>query len=146
LSGILSPADAMIVREVGRPRAIAFGGGSVGCIAKSTTIDYVDAPPQTERSAMAVVAKRKEHPLSMRLPEADIALIDRAAMIRGRSRTEFVRDAAVRAAEEVIMDTAPIRMSEEGFGAFMKAISGPPTPVPAMVELLKRPPPWRSGR
>ena len=40
---------------------------------------------------------RKEHPLSMRLPDADIAIIDRAARLRGRSRTEFVRDAAVRA-------------------------------------------------
>ena len=42
--------------------------------------------------------KKKEHPLSMRLPEADIAIIDRAAGMRGRSRTDFVRDAAVRAA------------------------------------------------
>ena len=34
--------------------------------------------------------KRKEHPLSMRLPETDIAIIDRAATLRGRSRTDFV--------------------------------------------------------
>jgi hypothetical protein len=40
----------------------------------------------------------------MRLPEADIAKIDRAAMLRGRSRTDFVREAAVRAAEEVPME------------------------------------------
>ncbi|OYV41922.1 MAG: hypothetical protein B7Z75_14715 [Acidocella sp. 20-57-95] len=44
-------------------------------------------------------AKRKDHPLSMRLPEGDIAIIDRAADLRGRSRTDFVREAAVRAAE-----------------------------------------------
>ncbi len=36
----------------------------------------------------------------MRLPEADIAMIDRAAGLRGRSRTDLVRDAAVRAAED----------------------------------------------
>ena len=42
---------------------------------------------------MTRAAERKEHPLSMRLPEADIAMIDRAAGLRGRSRTEFVRDA-----------------------------------------------------
>jgi uncharacterized protein (DUF1778 family) len=59
--------------------------------------------------------KRKDHPLSMRLPEADIAIIDRAANLRGRSRTDFVRDAAVRAAEEVVMETAPIRMSPAAF-------------------------------
>ena len=48
---------------------------------------------------MPRTAKRKEHPLSMRLPEADIAIIDRAASLRGRSRTDFVREAAVRAAQ-----------------------------------------------
>ena len=31
---------------------------------------------------------RKDHPISMRLPESDLALIDRAARLRGRSRTE----------------------------------------------------------
>ena len=56
---------------------------------------------------MPRVVKRKEHPLSMRLPETDIAIIDRAASLRGRSRTDFVREAAVRAAEDVLMETAP---------------------------------------
>ena len=32
---------------------------------------------------MSRVVKRKEHPLSMRPPEADIAVIDRAATLRG---------------------------------------------------------------
>jgi uncharacterized protein (DUF1778 family) len=41
---------------------------------------------------MRRAVERKEHPLSMRLPEADIAIIDRAATLRGRSRTDFVRD------------------------------------------------------
>jgi len=47
---------------------------------------------------------RKHHPLSMRLPEADIAVIDRAAGLRGRSRTDFIREAAVQAAEATIID------------------------------------------
>lgn len=88
--------------------------------------------------------QRKEHPLSMRLPDTDIAIIDRAARLRGRSRTDFVRDAAVRAAEEVLMETIPIRMSVEGFDVFIAAISGPPTPVPEMVELFCRNAPWES--
>jgi uncharacterized protein (DUF1778 family) len=88
--------------------------------------------------------ERKEHPLSMRLPETDIAIIDRAATLRGRSRTEFVRDAAVRAAEDVLMETAPIRMSPAGFKAFMAALSGPATAVPEMVELFRRVAPWET--
>jgi uncharacterized protein (DUF1778 family) len=88
---------------------------------------------------------RKEHPLSMRLPEADIAIIDRAATLRGRSRTDFVRDAAVRAAEDVLMETVPIRMSSAGFKAFMTALSGPATTVPEMVELFRRAAPWETS-
>ncbi len=93
---------------------------------------------------MATTAERKEHPISMRLPEADITMIDRAASLRGRSRTDFVRDAAVRAAEEVLMEHRLIRMSPEGFADFMAALSGPATPVSAMVELAKRPSPWEA--
>jgi uncharacterized protein (DUF1778 family) len=85
---------------------------------------------------------RKSYPLSMRLPEADIAIIDRAARLRGRSRTQFVRDAAVRAAEEAVMEERPIRMSPEDFEAFVAMLEQPPEAVPAMVELFRRRAPW----
>ena len=87
-------------------------------------------------------AARKEYPLSMRLPSADISLIDRAAALRGRSRTDFVRDAAVRAAEEVVMDNLPIRMSKKGFAAFTSALAAPARPVRELVAALKRRAPW----
>ena len=93
---------------------------------------------------MTRVVKRKEHPLSMRLPEADIAIIDRAASLRGRSRTDFVREAAVRAAEDVLMETTPIRMSAAGFKAFLDAVSQTGRPVPEMVELFQRSSPWEA--
>lgn len=94
---------------------------------------------------MTRAVRRKEHPLSMRLPESDIAIIDRAASLRGRSRTDFVRDAAVRAAEDVLMETAPIRMSAAGFKAFVTALSGPGKPVTEMVELFRRSAPWEAS-
>ncbi|MBZ9762020.1 DUF1778 domain-containing protein [Mesorhizobium sp. CA8] len=94
---------------------------------------------------MAATVERKEYPISMRLPEADVAMIDRAASLRGRSRTDFVRDAAVRAAEDVLMDNRLVRMSPEGFAEFMEVLSAPAAPVPDMVELAKRPAPWEAG-
>jgi uncharacterized protein (DUF1778 family) len=89
-------------------------------------------------------AARKDHPLAMRLPEADLAIIDRAAHLRGRSRTDFVREAAVRAAEEVILDAAMIRMGPEGFAAFMEAVSAPAALVPELVDVFKRKAPWEA--
>jgi len=52
---------------------------------------------------MVAKAHRKDHPLSMRLPDADLALIDRAAGL--------------------------VRMSAEGFEAFMAAMAAPAEPV-----------------
>jgi uncharacterized protein (DUF1778 family) len=89
--------------------------------------------------------ERKDYPLAMRLPEGDLAIIDRAASLRGRSRTDFVREAAVRAAEEVLMESTLVKMSAKGFEAFVQAVSGPATPVPEMVELLSRSAPWEIG-
>ncbi len=89
--------------------------------------------------------RKKEHPLSMRLPETDIAIIDRAAGLRGRSRTDFVREAAVRAAEEVLMEHTLVRMSPKGYDAFLSAIAGRAKAVPEMVALLGRKPPWETA-
>jgi uncharacterized protein (DUF1778 family) len=94
---------------------------------------------------MPRAAQRKDHPLSMRLPDADLAIIDRAAQLRGRSRTEFMRDAAVRAAEEAIMDTNLLRVSPEAFDAFVAMLDAPAKPVPALTELLRRPAPWEAA-
>ena len=91
---------------------------------------------------MAHPQNRKEQPLSMRFIEADIAIIDRAARLRGRSRTDFVRDAAVRAAEETLMETGPIRMSQDGFEAFLAALDAPAQPVAPLVDVLRRKAPW----
>ncbi len=94
---------------------------------------------------MSRPAHRKVYPLSMRLPEADVAVIDRAAALRGRSRTDFVREAAVRAAEAALLENGPLRMSEKGFAAFMAAISAPAEAAPEMVAALKRRAPWDSS-
>lgn len=94
---------------------------------------------------MTAAAERKEYPISMRLPEADVAMIDRAATLRGRSRTDFVRDAAVRAAEEVVLENRLVRMSAEGFAEFLNVLSQPAAQVPEIVELAKRPAPWEPG-
>lgn len=78
----------------------------------------------------------------MRLPDADIAIIDCAASLRGRSHTEFMSDAPVRAAEEVIMGNTAIRMSPVGFSTFVDLLDRRAKPVPEMVDLPQRPAPW----
>lgn len=93
---------------------------------------------------MAGAAERRSIPVSLRLPDGDVALIDRAAGLRGRSRTDFMREAAVRAAEVVVMEHRLIRMSPAGFAEFMDILSAPAAPVTEMVDLAHRPAPWEA--
>ena len=80
--------------------------------------------------------------MSLRMRDADLGLIDRAANLRGRSRTEFMRDAAVREAEEVLLRSTIVQQSADAFAHFISAIDAPPRPVPALVKLMGARPPW----
>lgn len=44
---------------------------------------------------------------------------------QGRSRTHFVREAEVRVAEKILMETAPIRMSPTGSRPLLKSFRNP---------------------
>jgi uncharacterized protein (DUF1778 family) len=103
---------------------------------------YNKLSPQSKEITMPSQAQKKGHPLSIRLPDADIAMIDRAARLRGRSRTDFMRDAAVRLAEDIVMENALVRMSPQGFDAFMAKLDAPAQLVPEMAALAKRKSPW----
>ena len=85
-------------------------------------------------------AGRKDHPLSMRLQAADIAIIDRAAGLRAVAPTSCRGSAC--SAEEVLLNAA-VRC--RAFAAFRAAIVAPAAPVPELVELLRRPAPWEEG-
>ena len=96
---------------------------------------------------MAKSVESKGRLVSLRLTAHDFTLIDRAASLRSCSRADFVREAAVRAAEDALMERRLIGMSNRGFGAFAAELERPAQAVPQLVEILKRPAPWekRSG-
>lgn len=89
-----------------------------------------------------VVVRIKAQPVSMRLPEPDLALIDRAAARRGRSRTDFMREASVRAAEETLMEPILLRVSQAFWEQLNADLDRPPELVPEIVRDLQRVPPW----
>lgn len=82
----------------------------------------------------------------MRLPPADVAIIDRAAKLRGRSRTDFVREAAVQAAENVLLEQVLIQMSSKGFTAFAAEVSRRGRPAKELVRLFSGAAPWEKSR
>lgn len=70
------------------------------------------------------------------------SLIDRAAKIAHRNRTEFVLEAAIQRAEEVILDQQLVMVDEERFERFVAALDAPPASNPRLKRLMKRKAPW----
>jgi uncharacterized protein (DUF1778 family) len=89
---------------------------------------------------MRRAAEPKKHPLSIQLPEAEMTIIDRAAKLRGRSRTDFARGPGC-------ADGNGAHPDERGrLQDFMAALSEPAKPAPEMVELFRRASPLRTTR
>ena len=80
--------------------------------------------------------------LSIRIPPSELDLIDRAAAVDQRSRTEFMRAAAVKAAEETLLNRRLVRMNAEAFNQFAAAMEGPAAVSPEMLRVFKRKSPW----
>ena len=70
------------------------------------------------------------------------SLIDRAAKLTHRNRTEFVLEAAVQRAQEVILEQTLIAVSPEQFQKFVDALDAPPSSNPRLQNLLKHKAPW----
>ena len=64
--------------------------------------------------------------LNLRIKPADKVLIDKAASAAGKNRTEFVLDAARRAAEETLADLRVINVSPEVYQQFVAQLDAPP--------------------
>jgi len=69
-------------------------------------------------------------------------LIDRAAGRLGRSRSEFMLDAACREAEDVLLDQAYFSVNENIFAKFQALLDRPLPPTDKLRRLLKTKAPW----
>ncbi|MFN6983354.1 MAG: DUF1778 domain-containing protein [Rhizobium oryzihabitans] len=80
--------------------------------------------------------------VNLRIREETRALIDKAASIQGRSRADFIIEAARRAAEETILDQRVIMVSREGYDHLLTAFDSPPVADEKLIKLLRTKAPW----
>jgi uncharacterized protein (DUF1778 family) len=69
-------------------------------------------------------------------------LIDRAAKVRGKNRTDFILDAARAAAEDTLMDQALIVVSPEAYAQFVERVDRAPATNSRLQKTLLSPAPW----
>jgi uncharacterized protein (DUF1778 family) len=80
--------------------------------------------------------------INLRLQATARDLIDRAAAAAGKSRTEFMVEAARREAENVLLDRCFFALSGKDFATFAAALDQPPADNPRLRKLLRTPAPW----
>ncbi len=78
----------------------------------------------------------------LRVRQETCALIDKAASIQGRSRADFMIEAARRAAEEAILDQRVIVVSRESYDHLLATLDRPPVAEERLVKLLRTKAPW----
>lgn len=81
-------------------------------------------------------------PVNLRIRGEIRTLIDQAARIQGKSRSDFMIDAARRAAEETLLDQTLVRVDPETFERFVELLDQPAS-GPGFERLMNAPQPWR---
>jgi len=84
----------------------------------------------------------KRQTLNIRIKPEERGLIDRAARASGKTRTDFILDAARRAAENTLLEQTFIRVGPDAFNAFLARLDAPPEPNERLRKTMQTTPPW----
>jgi uncharacterized protein (DUF1778 family) len=84
----------------------------------------------------------KRDTLNLRIRPELRGLIDRAAELLGKNRTDFVLDAARHAAEDALLDRTVFVVNPKAYAEFLKRLDAPPRPNVRLRRSLQTPAPW----
>lgn len=105
-------------------------------------------PTPTKRATSPTRRTAKAKPaitvgaINIRIRPEERALIDQAAVLSGKSRSEFMLEAARRAATDAILDRTLLRLEPAAFERFVALLDAPPQPNDKLRKLLGTTPPW----
>ena len=81
--------------------------------------------------------------INLRIEANTRQLIDDAAAVLGKTRTEFMVESARRQAIDVLLDQRLFVLDCERYDTFMHALDNPPAPGSKLRSLLRRVPAWQ---
>jgi uncharacterized protein (DUF1778 family) len=85
---------------------------------------------------------RKRQSLNLRINPEERGLIDRAAKTLGKNRTDFMLDAACRAAEEALLDRTIFTVSPKAYAEFLARLDASPQPNERLRKTMRTLAPW----
>ena len=84
----------------------------------------------------------KRDTLNIRIKPEVRGLIDRAAELVGKNRTDFVLDAARHAAEDALLDRTVFVVNSKAYAEFIARLDAPPQPNERLRRSLETVAPW----
>jgi len=91
---------------------------------------------------MTAAVATRETIINLRAPAAQRALIDQAAQVQGKSRTDFMLEAACEKAQQVLLDRTVFALDQERFTRFVDLLDAPVETNKALLRLLAKRTPW----
>ena len=92
---------------------------------------------------MPVTGASKRETLNIRIKSEVRSLIDRAAELVGKNRTDFVLDAARHAAEDALLERTVFMMTPKAYSEFVARLDARPKPNARLRKTMKSPTPWK---
>ncbi len=80
--------------------------------------------------------------INIRIKPAERDLIDHAAALQGKSRSDFMLEASRRAAEEALLDRTLLRVDEATYARVVALLDAPPQPNEQLRKLMQTKAPW----
>lgn len=87
--------------------------------------------------------ERRSITINLRATEAWRTLIDHAASLVEKTRTDFIIEATRRQAEDVLLDQTNFVLDEKRHQKFLKILDAPPMPNDELKKLMRRKPIWQ---
>lgn len=87
---------------------------------------------------------RRDAVINVRLPVATRNLIDSAAAVAGKTRTEFVIESAHQHAIDVLLDQNLFALDAASYEAFLSVLDNPPDPPDRLRAVFKEKAPWEA--
>lgn len=84
--------------------------------------------------------------ISIRAKAFQRDLIDQAAERLGRSRSDFMLEAACHQAEDILLDQTYFSLDPNAFAAFQSLFDNPPPPTDRLRRTLKAQAPWDTSQ
>jgi uncharacterized protein (DUF1778 family) len=91
---------------------------------------------------MAARTQTARETLNFRVKAEDRNLIDRAARLLGKSRTDFMLESARKAAQDALLDQTLFKVGPRVYEQFVARLDAPPAPNKKLRRMMTAKAPW----